>query len=283
LKQKAIEIHHLLPEEFEYGEQNGFVYHYTNLNALINILNSKSIWLTAFHQLNDLSEGRLLFEEIIRHLKVKQVNKIEIKLRKLFNKIIENAYVVSFCSYGNKLSQWRGYGNINVGFNYELISNGQYFIVDKNGKHHYTSGLFFSKCDYINPFEKQSLEIRIEESLNNFKDLENANIEDFSVFQYNALKLGLILFPVKHIGFLEESEYRAVHYLWNVLPFNHPCKDKLFIKLLFDTENVKRIVVGPSVEQPMISDKIIAYIEENNSIYGNVEVYNSKIPYLDNS
>lgn len=283
MKQEVGEIHNLFPEEENSINESRIVYHYTNSDALKSILSNKCIWLTKFQQSNDSTEGRLLFEKAFEQLELHKKNEIKTNLNNLFIAIMKNAYVGSFCSYGNKLSQWRFYGNVNIGFDFKQLSNSIHFIEDKNKREHYTSGLFFNKCDYLDPSDLPSLNNYISEFLNTFSDIGNANLEDWDIFRYNTLKLGSVLFPIKHQGFSEESEYRAIHYLWDVIPFTNPCKEQLYIKLLFDKSDIKRIVIGPSCEQEITRKKIISFLEDNHSIYEHVEVVISKIPYVENT
>lgn len=283
MKQEVGEIHNLFPEEENPIDENRIVYHYTNYDALKSILSNKCIWLTKFQQSNDSTEGRLLFDKAFKQLELHNKNEIKTKLNKLFVAIMKNTYVSSFCRYGNKLSQWRYYGNVNIGFDFKQLSSSIHIIEDKNKEERYTSGLFFNECDYLDPSDLLSLNNYISEFLNTFSDIRNVNLDDLDIFRYNALTLGLVLFPIKHKGFSEEAEYRAVHYFWDVIPFNNPCKDKLYIKLLFNESVIKRIVIGPSTEQDLIREKVISFLEENNTMYGNIDIVNSKIPFIENN
>lgn len=281
MKRVVFEIHSLFPDEEKYGDRNGLIYHYTSYFALKSILNNKCIWLTPFSQSNDLSEGRLFYEKLIEYLESQNKKSIINKLNKMFSLVMKNAYLGSFCSFGNKLSQWRGYGNVNIGFDFEKIKTERHFIEDMNRKEHYTSGLFFDKCYYIDPSNQLSIRSNILEFLNSFSDIENIDLDNRDVLQYNALKLGFWLGSIKHMGFIEESEYRAVHCFWDVSPFENPCIDKLFIKLFFNETSIKRIVIGPSKEQDILEEKIISLLNTHNIIYDGVEVFKSKIPFKD--
>ena len=280
MNSKVEEIHHLFPEEKVDNNKSQIIYHYTDYGALENILIKKHIRLTSFRQLNDFSDGRLLFEKVLEHLELSKREKIKIKLKILFKEIFEDAYCASFCGFGNKLSQWCAYGNVNIGFDYQQLNNDRHFIIDKENVKLYTSGLFFDKCKYLDPTDTQIIREKVDHLLNKFSDLEDANLENENILQYQALKLGLFLFSQKHISFFEESEYRVVHFRWKVLPFENNSNNKLFIKLPFNEKAVKRIVIGPSKEQEVIKNRIILFLENKSSDYSHVEVVKSKIPFL---
>lgn len=119
------------------------LYHYTNNASALNILNSKEIWATNIHYLNDSTEYKhaigLLRNEIDRRL-FKNNNSEEIKA---FNRMLKeadmvasiNLVTVSFSEVSDDLSQWRGYANGSgaaIGFESEQlrqIANSQGFVL----------------------------------------------------------------------------------------------------------------------------------------------------------
>lgn len=110
--------------EDEIARQPDMLYHYTTAQGLQGILESRAIWATDIHYLNDYTElvdskERLL--EIMRSLAAKPGRGHRI-LAQQFVARIENEqwpdlrakpsgpFVSCFCSGGDLLSQWRGYG-----------------------------------------------------------------------------------------------------------------------------------------------------------------------------
>jgi hypothetical protein len=129
------------------------LYHYTNWQGLLGILESQSLWATHFQFLNDCSEIKLFMEEKFldifypymlekykdtleknSHIKenfqqsgnsLEDITKFDTALLRdtLFNLLDEQIYITSFCGEDKDeyirqngiLSQWRGYGQ-NGGF-----------------------------------------------------------------------------------------------------------------------------------------------------------------------
>jgi len=94
------------------------MYHYTTQDGLLGILTEGSLWATKIHYMNDASELVLPFQiasSILKDL-VKQED-AETKREEILDILDDinlsgevNICVVSFCTYGDLLSQWRGYG-----------------------------------------------------------------------------------------------------------------------------------------------------------------------------
>ena len=97
-----------------------FLYHYTDAPGLMGIVTTQAIWATHFGYLNDSQEvvyAAGLVEELIEKLEQESVEDGETRrlldqVRATYNPFAETlaAYVACFCSSGNLLSQWRGYG-----------------------------------------------------------------------------------------------------------------------------------------------------------------------------
>lgn len=101
-----------------------YIYHYTSNDALLKILQSQSLRMSARHHLNDTMEGEQFFDLLKRH----ESNPTERKIEAI-KKMLEpyEAFMTCFSSESDLLSQWRGYaGNgtgVAVGFNTCAIKN----------------------------------------------------------------------------------------------------------------------------------------------------------------
>ena len=249
-------------DQYDYKKQY-YLYHYTSVDALINILNDKQIWLFHANQMNDSSEGKFLLETA--------TNSQDASI--YYHLLMKNFYICSFCNYGNLLSQWRAYGNVNIGFSLDAIKTASRFIEDLNGEQLDTSGVQYSECEYINPDDANFEEIieKIKNKVERIKLLKDAND-----IKRELLFLGSECFSVKHSGFKEEAESRLIAYLWNRKPFLKG--KKKFIKYKFDNTAIKRIVIGPSENGNDNYEKIKAFIESKPE-YIDIEIVISKIPF----
>ena len=244
------------------------LYHYTNIDALLNILKTKQIWLTHISQMNDSSEGKLILE------RAKGNRKYE---KRYYQLLLKNSYLCSFSHFGNLLSQWRAYGDVNIGFSRESLEDASRFIEDMNGEKHDTSGVQFFDCEYVNEEEPMFNEV-IEAVIKRLKKipLRPPKSDPFEK-QRELLAIGLLCFRYKHSGFKEESESRIFAYLWNRKPFING--KKKYIKYRFDSNSIKRIVIGPSKKKQYNIERIQDLIDRNKE-YKNIEIRESGIPFI---
>jgi hypothetical protein len=107
------------------------LYHYTTADGLIGMLQSRQIWATNVRFMNDTSElaygirlVRAVFEKIgARVIRGRARNTLLYEIvRAGVSEMLDDAerntihYAASFCTNGNLLSQWRGYGQSGGGF-----------------------------------------------------------------------------------------------------------------------------------------------------------------------
>ncbi|MBT3188994.1 MAG: hypothetical protein HN736_15850 [Anaerolineae bacterium] len=142
-------LEHMFPEEelretFPTPQYSNYLYHYTDLDAISSIIKNREIWLFDAANLNDTSEGMVLYKKLIEIADSKQVRNNIIEAHTL---LTQNTYISSFSIFGNLLTLWRGYGDISIGFDYwELQSSN--IIEDKNGNDFVSSGLATPHCTY---------------------------------------------------------------------------------------------------------------------------------------
>lgn len=107
------------------------LFHYTNLDGLMGILNNRSLWCSHIRTLNDPSElqygKNLVLSYIDKYLENNNEKGIVDLLKQLKLSIngfefLFHAYVGCFCKGNNLLSQWRNYsaqgGGYNIGFRF---------------------------------------------------------------------------------------------------------------------------------------------------------------------
>ena len=84
IKNKIKKIDFLFPEE-KFREDNelpfptmkcdNFLYHYSDIDAVISIIEEKKIWLMEYESLNDRSEGKLLYDAFRKILRTEEERK----------------------------------------------------------------------------------------------------------------------------------------------------------------------------------------------------------------
>lgn len=106
------------------------LFHYTTAEGMLGILSSKEFWATHMSYLNDSSElsyGSTLVAERLANLSKlydalpqwKAFLDLAHSNRNAFDNILE-AYAICFCTNGDLLSQWRGYGLSGGGYSISL-------------------------------------------------------------------------------------------------------------------------------------------------------------------
>ncbi len=125
------------------------LYHYTSAEGLIGIVESKSLWASGIHYLNDTA-GYKHAVSIVRDFVTRELaSNLDHPWKDLFEKILRGesfytddmVFVGSLSEAKDKLSQWRGYcptgGGYCIGFSPELI--------ERQAK---TQDFHLLKCEY---------------------------------------------------------------------------------------------------------------------------------------
>jgi hypothetical protein len=271
------DVEGLFPEEKQLvsigktGCNMNYVYHYSNIDAIINILKTKRIRLSHISNLNDTSEGEYVFCELRKRISLSE--KVEL-LDKIYNLTKKNSYVASFSKFGNMLSQWRSYGGICLGFDRSrLVDRHPRTIVGQNGVSDYTAALMFPECEYL---DRSGLAKYVDSLEWKFQDL-NPSMES-PEFQHFGLTLGSLIYNIKHAGFHEEMEFRIAHYFFDIIPFTNE-KGKKYIEFVFNPDHIKRIVLGPSPQQEENLEKFADFLN-NHDKYSHIDIYRSTIPFV---
>jgi hypothetical protein len=232
------------------SEEYERLYHYTNLDGLLGILQNKTLWATHCKFLNDNSEIGLfrnklissilpsireILEEIIKKFPniqkdidqtggLDQVvqHETEVLVDAQYGATGDEIYILSFCGQHKNpninsnglLSQWRGYG---TGGGFALVFNTQKLeeILDiETKKYQYDS---MHACDIVYSDDENKFNKEISENLpvivNDFKTLINnvvSNEKDKLPELKSYQPFIQCVSRYKHYGFREENEIRVV-------------------------------------------------------------------------
>lgn len=106
-------------------EEGTTVFHYTNIHGFMGIIKSKSIWATNIKYLNDASEvsyARSVINQVLdKHYGVENNDPDFVRLLNVLRALVKteesipDIYVACFCTSGDLLSQWKGYGEGGAG------------------------------------------------------------------------------------------------------------------------------------------------------------------------
>lgn len=194
------------------------IYHYTNSDALIGMLESGKVWATHVRRMNDSAEYKIGVELVARLVQ----ENLDRQSRSLVERALSNlesvdTFIACYSSVANRLSQWRAYAGPGVG----------YCVGFKTGEMATTDGRMppLEKVIYSEQVAR-SVVVRLLDGVEEF--LVNNN--DFGEVEVGYL-LGMlegvfnsIACLIKHPGFEEEAEYRQIY---------QPCKSLLELETKF--------------------------------------------------
>lgn len=102
-----------------------YLHHYTNAQGLLGMLQSNRIWATNSRFMNDPTEiayATRLVREIMESVLLKDDTRWLSKLKDWVSDFLDEyennakVYIACFCTQGDLLSQWRGYGAVGGGY-----------------------------------------------------------------------------------------------------------------------------------------------------------------------
>ena len=256
------------------------LYHYTSPDALISILEHKKIWVTHYSFLNDK-------EELINSLQLlsEMSNNSELNVEAAINFLKTapfNIAVFSLSSEKNSLSQWRSYcpstGGYAIGFNRKRLNS----ILKKRRFHELTP------CVYDKSEQK--------EMISNFiKDFPPAdyNSEEFKKYAINISEfIGSVGLRIKHKGFNEEHEWRAISETMDIKFKTEGIEWKIrngihnliqFVEVdLSEDFPIEEIIIGPCRDVQLAKDSVdraLRIYNYNEFSEISVKTETSDIPY----
>jgi len=270
------------------------IYHYTDIESLINIVHAKSIYASDVRFLNDANEiyhGKdVLFHEIENFERKKhnteQRKEIADVLRRNFD-LISNLHILStcFCSEGDLLNQWRDYGasegRISIGLNRTALE-------DAFGYNE--PGLLLSEVMYKYKNKRDLLMNTLNQYLKVYKDWYN-DMEDpdlFRRFRVDLLKTIIqVISTIKDPSFRNENEWRIVIprlkkqndiFFQNKVGIIVP-RIKLSVGGDYSNLPIDRVIVGPSKQQETTIKSVKNFLYHYGYDY-DIAV-ESEIPYRD--
>jgi len=265
------------------------IYHYTDINALKNIIENKTLWLTRSDFLNDSSEivylKKLIKDEIKNDKYDWETEDIYLEISDYIDFGIPRLYILSMSNNNDSLTLWSNYTNnygYNIEFNRELIINeickSEIFLKIKSG--HYNSALL--KNNVIYGINEQTDKIR--EYLNEyyvcFKNKEIAN--DIMSQKQLELKQNMVVACLfaKGLCYCQEEEYRLARLMLNTEQYE---EYKIsngaispYIELKFtNCLPINKITIAPKNNVDLAKKGLELFLKKNG--YENVEVVKSKI------
>jgi len=266
-------------------KENGFtenmpqyLYHYTNSEALINIIENNEFWLTHvqfFNDKNEYYEGVNFILEILRRRKNEIGADLLKSLQNVFlgdqyNDRALNVGVLSFSEKRDLLSQWRGYTKHGCGYCLCLETAKLY----RQDIH-----VWFRKCIYLN-VEKEKIVNKIVDSILE-KQKQGETPEQINAFAFFLFQECAITF--KNEAFKEESEWRLITFPLanNDQKWNFRAGAFAIIPYTKITVNLKdcfhEVIIGPSYSQELSKKSLFFLLWKKELNF--MAINFSKVPY----
>lgn len=274
------------------------LYHYTNINSLFSIINSKEIWATNSKYLNDLDDilhfKQIVLEQVEKNKTIMEQDYIIKYFERHFNNISKNVFVISFslrpdlfnlwsyfaedngCNLSindNAFMKYLGYykhdGNLDSRSRFFCGVHGERILIDekhnKSFKNINVGELLHGKVIYNDQIKrkmiKESFEEAIEEPERTFDEIELIT----ELFIRNA-------YFFKKEGFESEDEYRVIFQLNEMIGTKEIVSYRSFknmiipyIRVSIDNTNIiDGIKVGPWENKERIKTSIEDFLIGND-------------------
>lgn len=277
------------------------LYHYTTIDALLNMVKTDSqlhFWATRYDYLNDGEEFKKGIEvlnsiipKIEKEFNTEEAKKISGYITELGNKLEKyyksgNAgfYVVSLSEEADSLPMWRMYGNdcngIAIGLDFDTVYH-EYDKTEIAGKEK------FREVSYEGD---KNIEHTIKSIYELWKTLEVQ--EGMELANEYANIVNLLCIYIKSHHFAYEKEWRVALYDWDIKPDN--IDEKYYSPIRFRNKNgiiipykeislttnaIKSITLGPGYDLNRSEASLKMFLKSKNIDTDKVKITQSNVPY----
>lgn len=180
------------------------VYHYTDVSALLGMLDSGTIWATHVSRMNDVMEYEIGVAFVTQCIRANLQRPSGALVEKAITRLQSvDTYIACYSTAPNRLSQWRAYSGTDTGYCIG-IRTGEMATVDARMP-------LLEKVIY-NEDVAESILLRMLDRVdaflsgNDFGEVEVGYLMGMLQATFNNVAC-----IIKHSGFEEEAEYRQIH------------------------------------------------------------------------
>lgn len=254
------------------------IYHYTDINGRLGMIETGRIWATHVSRLNDFSEhhhGIKVVADCVRNAMPTSSKPLAEKILSEFRRV--ETYVASYSTEHDLLSQWRSYSGGKVGYCLGLATNGIATLDDRTP--------LLEPVIYKNSLAQEVIARmvnRVDEYLQNnpFEEVEIGFLLGIV-----GSTLANLACTIKHPKFEEENEYRQFYQPGATsLRLEKKFRNGRFgltpyVEIPFIEEGrlpLKSVTIGPCQDAELEKYAITTLLEKHS--YTNVEFLVSEIP-----
>lgn len=180
---------------------SNLIYHYTDPNGFLGILQSQELWLTDYAYLNDYREvahGIAIAASVLNDWADKyslddlRYQTIAVVQRELEDLRHHRIALACFSEDGDSLSQWRAYGSIAIGFTASSLASG------------ISTGTDIGRVVYNGALQDTTLQVEIHECM------EAIRLDCMRGLQYPAEMLGTIIagWIIRRISYFKDDSFK---------------------------------------------------------------------------
>lgn len=288
------------------------VFHYASMAAMMNIVNTRTVWCTAIPYLNDATELTFLTDAVKKRLpRLKELDPsldriwfpaIEVEDAHVLTEMANVPFVASFAEKGDSLMHWRSYcpqnSGIAVGFRTECLEKADIDETPLAGM--VVPNVGFGKVGYLDVRNEAMVDKIIYRAIENAQatfDKHSSIRDDLDFNQYFLWALEAIACANKHESFQVEDEYRLllsdIRYRENNIRFRSVRSTLVpYVamrvpgtfegKFTFDKSKpwdaIQSVVIGPTPNMDLTKRSVEAFFRLKGM---KVDVETSRIPYRD--
>jgi hypothetical protein len=289
-------------------EQPDQVFHFTSMNAFMNIVETQSLRCTAISYLNDSTERSYLLNAVRKRLpdlqqkdgsvyKGLDLQNIDVDDVNVVTPLANEAFVTSFTESGDSLMHWQSYcpkeSGIAIGFRSNCLSLAR--IDEKPAPGMVVPWISFTKIGYFDV----NIQTVVDMFINYAHSMARKGVDKSKgdINEYFKAAIKTLACICKHDAFQVEGEFRLllsdVRYRENNIKFR-PVRSTLipYVPLRipgqttsgysFDMQTgwsaIKSVVIGPTPNMDLTEKSVKAFFAIRAM---DVQVVRSKIPYRD--
>jgi hypothetical protein len=256
--------------------EDGFLYHYTDVDALTKIITKKTMRATHIRYLNDTSEQTILRDAVLARIE-RDIDRVDTKERwkARLSRELESIFVTCFSEdRGDRLSQWRAYGRdsgVCLKFDKSMLTR---YCEEKED----IESIALEKVKYVRPDMSGPAAESIMKEI-----LETLESSSRSYVPRDLARTGA---TIKHSAFQEESEWRLLLPKNSVLGIDtveYRVRGSLLVPYFdrdfkgFLTQVLSAVIVGPILHKEQTAEAIKGLLKENG--FASTDVRCSQTPY----
>ena len=261
------------------------LYHYTDLNGLIGIVEKHDLWMTHSRYSNDdeeMTHGLSVVKGALESAKAAGVHDpVYLQTLTALTSEPEGVYICCFCEKDNLLSQWRGYAANGTGVSMQFAPKAFADVAGPDNRH----GLLRFWKVFYNPGTQRDI---INTAIAHYAPAANPGQALDTLARKAADAIRFFIPTFKNADFQEENEWRMVftpspsthirpHFRVsrNMLVPYYSLRELIFpgLPLL----PIRQVTVGPSVQKRLNVESTRALLEQNG--YVGVPVQASDTPF----